>query len=87
LFFSVQGVNDGIHINILKPKSVFVEDYYHHKTKGYSIITHVINCNKFSINLFVGLPRNVKDSMVLRTFVLYRQTQYNGLFDMVKDSN
>ncbi len=74
-FFSVQGVNDGIHIDILKPKGAFVEDYYYHKTKGYSTITQVvINCNKISINLFVGLPRNVKDSMVLRTFALYRQT-------------
>lgn len=41
-FFSVQGVNDGIHLDILKPKGAFVEDYYYHKIKGYSIITQVV---------------------------------------------
>jgi phage antirepressor YoqD-like protein len=35
---SVQGAIDNTHISILKPKVDFVEDYYVHKTKGYSIV-------------------------------------------------
>jgi hypothetical protein len=70
---NVQGVINWIHIDILKLEGAYVEDYYYHQTKGYNIITQVvINCNKFYINIFVGLPRNVKDSMVLHTFALYR---------------
>jgi hypothetical protein len=70
---NVQGVINGIYIDILKLEGAFVKDYYYHKTKGYSIITQiVINCNNFFINLFVGLPMNVKDSMVLHTFALYK---------------
>ncbi len=85
---NVQGVINGIHIDLLKSQGTFVEDYYYHKIKGYNIIAQVvINCNNFFINLFIGLPRNFKDSMVLPTFALYKQTKYNGLFEMVKDSN
>ncbi len=77
-FPNVQGVIDGIHIDILKFQGAFVKDYYYHKTRGYSIITQVVvNCNIFFINLFVGHPRSVKDSKVLHTFVLYTQAQYN----------
>lgn len=71
---NVQGVIDGTHIDILKPQGAFVKYYYYHKTRGYSIITQiVVNFNKTFTNLFVGLPRNVKDSRVLRTFASYRQ--------------
>jgi hypothetical protein len=85
---NVQGVINGTHIDILKPQGAFVKDYYYHKTRGYSIITRVVvNCNKFFINLFVGLPRSVKDSKVLCTFALYRQAQYNGLFEMAISFN
>jgi hypothetical protein len=70
---NVQVVINWIHIDILKLEGAYVEDYYYHKTTGYSIITQVvINCNKFYTNIFVGLPRNVKNSMVLHTFALYR---------------
>ncbi len=33
-----QGAIDDTHISISKPKVDFVEDYYFHKTKGYSIV-------------------------------------------------
>jgi hypothetical protein len=35
---SVHGVINDTHITISKPKVVFVEDYYFHKTRRYSIV-------------------------------------------------
>jgi len=85
---NVQGVIDGTHIDILKPQGAFVKDYYYHKTRGYSIITQVVvNCSKIIINLFVSLPRSVKDIRVLPTFALYKQAQFNDLFEMARNFN
>jgi hypothetical protein len=41
-FPSVQGAIDGTHIQISKPKTIFLEDYYYHKIKGDSIVAQTI---------------------------------------------
>lgn len=32
----LQAIIDDTHLSILKPQGVFIEDYYYHKTSGYS---------------------------------------------------
>ncbi len=76
----VQGAIDGIHISIVKPTS-YVENYYYHKTYGYSIVAQmIINCNKKFTNVFVNLLWNVNDSKVLHKYALSKKTYYHGLF-------
>jgi hypothetical protein len=47
----------------------------------------IINCNKFFIDICVGLLSNVNDGIVLRMFALYRCVQFHGLFDLKKGVN
>jgi len=49
-----------MRISILKPKITFVEDYYYHKSRGYSIVAHAImDVRKRLSNIFVGLLGNI----------------------------
>jgi hypothetical protein len=66
---------------ITKPSSVFVEDYFYHKIKGYNIITKVM-VNNQKRYVYVKLPKNVNDSCVLKEHWLYNCVMQGGLFDM-----
>jgi hypothetical protein len=46
----------------------------------------VVDCNKKCTNVFVGLPSSVNDLKALCRFGLYKNVQYNGLFDINKVS-
>jgi hypothetical protein len=57
---SVHDTIDIMHISILKPKITFVEDYFYHKTRGYSIVAHaIVDVRRRFINIFVGLLGNI----------------------------
>lgn len=44
---NIHGAIDGTHIAILKPSKPFVEDYYYHKSSGYSVVAQaMVHCNK-----------------------------------------
>ncbi len=47
----------------------------------------IIDCNKFFIDLCVGLLHSVNDAKVLHMFALYRCVQFQGLFDLKKGAN
>ena len=69
----VIGAIDGTHFSISKP-SHFAEDYYYFKSNGYSIVCQaVVDRDKRFLDLFVGLPRSVNDSRVLRQSGLFRK--------------
>ncbi len=69
---NVMGAIDGTHICIAKPIGVFLEDYYYHKTKGYGIVAQVVvDSQKWFLDIYMGLLRNVNDSHVLRKYGLY----------------
>jgi hypothetical protein len=77
----MQGAIDGTHVSIVKPLTLFVEDYYYHKTSGLNIVAQaVVGSKKKFIDLFVGLPSSVNNSRVLIWSSLYRHAQYQGLF-------
>jgi hypothetical protein len=39
-----------------------VEDYFYHKTRGYSIVAHaIVDVRRRFINIFVGLLGNIND--------------------------
>jgi hypothetical protein len=78
---SVMNAIDEIHNAITKPSSVFVEDYFYHKTKGYNIIAKVV-VNNQKRYVYVKLPKNVNDSRVLKEYWLYKCVMQGGLFDM-----
>jgi hypothetical protein len=81
--FVVQGAINGIHLFILKPLGVFVEDYYYHKIGGYNIMAKcVVDYSKKNIDVFVRLPSSVNDSNVLCRFGLYRKVQCNRLLEI-----
>jgi hypothetical protein len=83
--FVVQGAIDGTHLFILKPPSVFVENYYYHKIGGYNIMAKcVVDYSKKNTNVFVRLPSSVNDSKVLYRFGLYMKVKYNVLLEIGK---
>lgn len=63
---SVHGVINNTHITISKPKVVFVEDYYFHKNRRYSIVAWVVVDVRF-IDIFVGLFGSVNDFRVRKS--------------------
>lgn len=80
---SIMGAINGTHISIAKPISVFLKDYYYHKTRGYNIVAQVVvDSKKRFLDVFVGLFRNVNDSYVLRKSKLYQCAIRRGLFDI-----
>ncbi len=84
---SVMSAIDGTHISIARPQEVHATYCYYHKTSGYSIVAQVgVDCNKKSIDVFVGLPCLVNDSRVFCKCGLYKKAQHMGLFDIVKGS-
>lgn len=48
------------------------------------VLQVVVECNKRFINIYVGLPRFVNDSHVLRLSSMYKKTMYKRLLDMDK---
>jgi hypothetical protein len=44
----------------------------------------VVDCNERFSNIYVGLPRFVNDSHVLRLSSMYKKTMYRRLLDMDK---
>jgi hypothetical protein len=57
---------DCTHIHIVKPRILYLEDYYYHKTNGYSIIVIVVvDLNRRFIDLFVGMLGSTNDSRTL----------------------
>jgi len=78
---------DGTHLSISKPKLAFVEDYYYHRSGGYSIVAHaIVDVRRKFTNLYVGLPRSINDFQVLWKSKLYKQAQHQRLFNLVRGS-
>ncbi len=78
--FNTQGFTNGTHVLISKPFIPYPQDYYYHKSKGYSMVAQVmVDSNKKFIDIFISLPRNVNNSQDLK-FGLYQQAQYHVLF-------
>jgi hypothetical protein len=50
---NMMGVIDDIHIAIAKSSCAFVEDYFHHKTKGYNIVAQVVVDNQFFLLMYM----------------------------------
>jgi len=48
------------------------------------VLQVVVECNKRFINIYVGLPRFVNDSHVLRLSSMYKKTMYRRLLNMDK---
>ncbi len=79
---SVHDAINGTHIPIFKPKTIFLEDYYCHKTRGQSIVAQaIVDSKKKFLNICVGLLGSTSDSKVLCNFALYKHAQNQGLFD------
>jgi hypothetical protein len=52
---NIHGAIGRTHIAICKPSKPFVEDYYYHKSGGYSVVAQaMVDCNKQFLDLFVG---------------------------------
>jgi hypothetical protein len=70
---NMKGTIDGCHFKIVKPTSVFVADYFYHKTRGCSMTTQAVVDNKkqFNIHLVMGMRRSVNDAKVLWKSTLY----------------
>jgi hypothetical protein len=82
--FNMQGVTNGTHVLISKPSIPYPEDYYYHKSKGHSMVAQaMVDSNKKFIDIFIGSPRNVNDSQVLKS-KLCQQAQYHVLFHLNK---
>ncbi len=78
---------DGTHISISKPKLTFVDDYYYHKSGGYSIVAHVVlDVKRKFTNLYVGLLGSINNFQVLGKSKLYKQVQHQRLFSLVRGS-
>ncbi len=75
-----------VHI-FLSPKLMefYVKITFITKTIGYSVVCQAIvdDQNQFT-NIFVGLPRSVNDSRVLRRSTIYYFAQSQGLFNANK---
>ncbi len=85
---NVHDAINGTRIQISKPKTIFLKDYYCHKTRGQSIVAQTIvdSKNKF-LNIYVGLQGSINDYEVLCKFALYKHAQNQGLFDPRKGVN
>jgi hypothetical protein len=72
----VVGAIDYTHVHIVKPQILYPEDYFYHKTSGYSIIAQaVVDSKKRFIDLFVGMPGSTNDSRTLWRSGLYANVQ------------
>jgi hypothetical protein len=70
---NMMGVIDGTHISITKQFGAYSEDYFFHKTRGYSVVAQsVVDNQKRFMDVYVGLLQNVNDSCVLRKSKLYQ---------------
>jgi hypothetical protein len=69
---NVMGAINETHVCIAKPIGVFIKNNYYHKTEAYNIVAQVVVDNqKRFLDIYVGLPRNVNDSHVLKKYGLY----------------
>ena len=65
---SVYGAIDYTNIAIHKLGGQYCEDYYYHKSGGYSICVQVVvDCSKRFLDIYVGMPGFVNDTWILRT--------------------
>jgi len=79
----VIGAIDGTHIGIRKPSRA-PEDYYYHKSGGYSIQAQaVVNREKKFLDVAVGMSGSTNDVRVLRRSALYTLATTQNLFDHV----
>jgi adenylate kinase family enzyme len=63
---------------------MYPKDYYH-KSGSYRMVAQaMVESNKKFTNIFIGLPRNVNDSQVLKRSRFYQQVQYHVLFNPSK---
>ncbi len=63
---NMMGNIDDIHIAIARSSYAFVEDYFHHKTRGYNIVAQmVVDNQKTFIDVYVRLLGSVNDCHVL----------------------
>ena len=76
---SVVGAIDGTHVHISKPKYV-PTDYYYFKSGGYTLKCQADSEKRF-LDLFLGMPRSMNDSRMLRRSSLHHQALHNNLFD------
>jgi hypothetical protein len=68
----IQGAIDCTHLHIQKPRHLYAEDFYYHKTGGFSIVAQaVVDSKKRFIDLFVGMPGSTNDMRTLRRSGLY----------------
>jgi hypothetical protein len=64
---SMQGAIDGTRLLIFKPSILYHEDYYYHKSKGYSMVAQaMVDSNKIFMYIYISLLGNVNDSQVLK---------------------
>jgi hypothetical protein len=78
----VVGAIDCTHIHVVKPWILYPEDYYYHKTGGYSIIAQaVVDSKKRFIDLFFGMPGSTNDSCTLRGSGLYSNVQQRRILN------
>jgi hypothetical protein len=71
----MQGVINGTHVCISKPKISFAKKYNYFKTSRYSIMTQiVVNSKKKFVDVYIGFLGFVTDSCVLQNNSLYSQT-------------
>jgi len=78
---SVMNAIHNIHNAITKPSDVFVENNFYHMIEGYNNITKVVFNNQKKY-VYLKLPKNVNDSLVLKEYWLYKCVMQGGLFDM-----
>jgi hypothetical protein len=68
----IQGAIDCTHVHIQKPRTLYAEDYYYHKSGSFSIVAQaVVDSKKRFIDLFVGMPGSTNDMRTLRRSGLY----------------
>lgn len=50
---NMMGDIDDIHIAIAKSSCAFVEDYFHHKTRGYNIVAQMVVDNQKHLLMYM----------------------------------
>jgi hypothetical protein len=79
---AVVGAIDCTHIYLVKPCILYPEDYYYHKSGGYSILAQaVVDSKKRFIDLYAGMPGSTNDSRTLRHSGLYANVQQRRILN------
>ena len=81
----VVGAIDCTHVHIVKPQILYPEDYYYHKSGGYSIIAQaVVDSRKRFIDLYMGMPGSTNDARTLRRSALYANVQRQKILNDIQ---